>query len=368
MGENVLIVGGTGQVGRVIAARLAERLPGRVLVAGRSLERAAAVTAGHGGASQPVQLDVSRLHQRIDVLDGVRLAVMCVEQDNLALAQACLERGIHVVDISASYQILRGIEGMDGLARRHDAVGLLSVGLAPGLTNLLARCGADLLESAEAIDLFVMLGLGEAHGADAIRWTLAALSKPFTLETPAGPRTVESFGEGRAVRFPGDRRPRRAYRFDFSDQHVLRRTLGVAEVATWMCFDSDLATRGVALLKRLGAFRHADRLDPALLAALAGKLPGGSDRFQVRVEVRGRARGARRLVSVSAAGHNEARATGLMAAYAVERILASPGRGGVYHSDQLLNPSAAFRALREAGVTFRIDVRRGNDERPDDRR
>jgi saccharopine dehydrogenase (NAD+, L-lysine forming) len=358
MSENVLIVGGTGQVGRVVAGRLAERWPGRVLVAGRSLERAAAVAAEHGGASRPVQFDIGRLGDQIDALDGVRLAIVCVEQANLAFARAALGRGIHVIDISATYQLLHAIEGLDGLARQHNAIGLLSVGLAPGLTNLLARYGADLLESTESIDLFLMLGLGEAHGADAIRWTLETLSTSFSLDTPAGPRRVESFGEGRAVRFPGDRRPRRAYRFDFSDQHVLRRTLGVPEVSTWLCFDSDLATRAVALLKRMGAFRKADRLDPQLLARLAGHLPGGSDQFRVLAEVRGRARGARRVVSLSAAGYNEARATGMMTAYAAEHILGSPHPGGVYHSDQLLNPSAVLRALRQSGIRFQLEAGR----------
>ncbi|HYF64655.1 MAG TPA: hypothetical protein VD886_17655, partial [Herpetosiphonaceae bacterium] len=124
----------------------------------------------------------------------------------------------------------------------------------------------------------------------------------------------------------------------------------------------------VAWLQHLGAFRRADRLDPRRLARLAGKLPAGSDLFRVRAEVRGAARGGRWLVGASASGHNEARATALITAYAAERILRSPPRGGVYHSDQLLEPAAVFRALRPAGIDVQLDARRANDSRPDDRR
>ena len=49
-GTDLLITGGYGTVGRRVAADLAPDYPGRVVVAGRSLEKAARLAAelGHG--------------------------------------------------------------------------------------------------------------------------------------------------------------------------------------------------------------------------------------------------------------------------------------------------------------------------------
>ena len=64
---------------------------------------------------------------------------MCAELDNARVARARLERGIHYLDVSASHRLLTGIEASDGLARDRRATAILSVGLVPGVTNLLAR-------------------------------------------------------------------------------------------------------------------------------------------------------------------------------------------------------------------------------------
>jgi hypothetical protein len=48
--------------------------------------------------------------------------------------------------------------------------------------------------------------------------------------------------------FPGGYGTRAAYRFDFADQHVLAHTLGVAQVATRLCFDSAALTRLLTLM------------------------------------------------------------------------------------------------------------------------
>jgi saccharopine dehydrogenase (NAD+, L-lysine-forming) len=44
-----------------------------------------------------------------------------------------------------------------------------SVGLAPGLTNLLAKYCLEWLGTVDALEIGILLGLGEAHGPAAIR-------------------------------------------------------------------------------------------------------------------------------------------------------------------------------------------------------
>ena len=70
-----------------------------------------------------------------------------------------------------------------------------------------------------------MLGLGDTHGVDAIRWMLDYADRSFTLQTPTGPVSVETFSDPKVVYFPDESAPRTTYRFDFADQHVIPSTL-----------------------------------------------------------------------------------------------------------------------------------------------
>jgi hypothetical protein len=190
--DALLVVGGYGRVGRVVSARLGRRFPGRVVAAGRRLERAEALAAEEEGRVVPRRLDLADGDALPPALDGVRLVVLGIEGPNERVARACFERGVHLVDVTATYRLMEAVERHDALARSRGATGVLSVGLAPGLTNLLAHRAAQALDAVERVDLTVLLGLGERHGADALRWVLDTASRPFTLQTPEGPIVARS--------------------------------------------------------------------------------------------------------------------------------------------------------------------------------
>jgi hypothetical protein len=78
---------------------------------------------------------------------------------------------------------------------------------------------------------------------------------------------------------------RAAYRFDFADQHVLSRTLGIERVARRLCFDSAALTCLLELLRHWGVLRTLrHRWVRDALVALLSRFHVGSDRFAVKVE------------------------------------------------------------------------------------
>lgn len=70
--HKILIIGGYGQVGQLIATRLAPHFPRQVIIAGRNLSKAHAMAAklGHGIEARTVDLYAA---DAIDILDGVKL-------------------------------------------------------------------------------------------------------------------------------------------------------------------------------------------------------------------------------------------------------------------------------------------------------
>jgi saccharopine dehydrogenase-like NADP-dependent oxidoreductase len=356
MHDEILIVGGYGQVGRVVAERLGRLFPGLVVAAGRNLERAEAFACRTSGRVRPRLLDATVLREPDAALGDARVVVMCVDQPNAGFARACLSRGVHYVDVTATYRLIQEIEALDDVARAHGTTAVLSVGLAPGVTNLLAACAAIPFERIDRIDLYVLLGLGDVHGIEAVRWMLETAARSFTLQTPGGPVMVEGLSDPKATLFPKDYGRRITYRLDFSDQHVLRPSLGAAIVESRVCFDSAWATSLFVVLKRLGVLDWMSRLHPRVLGMLSGLLRWGSDAFVVQAEVQGLIDGAESRRAYAFSGHREAAVTGIVAAVVAERLYSGTGlERGVYHIEQVFDAQEVLADLEAEGY----DVHQG---------
>jgi hypothetical protein len=269
----VVILGGYGAVGREAAAVLSSSHD--VVVAGRNPP---AVVPGATAVRVDLRGDVD------GVLDGAHAVLMCAEVDNARIARACMDRGVHYLDVTASHDTVAAIGELEG-----DATALLSVGLAPGVTNLLARHCVE-LTGARDVEIGVLLGGGERHGAAAVAWTLDGLA---------------DLGPSWRVGFPAPYGTRTVHGFPFSDQRTLPDTLDVDRVRTGLCLDSRLMT---ALLPAAARFAH--RLGPLAVSA------GG--------------------MTCAFSGRRQSRATGVVAALLVDLLPDLPR--GVWHVDQVVDP------------------------------
>lgn len=287
---HALVLGGYGAVGAPTAAALRER-GHTVSTAGRDPRR----------ADRPCDLTEPGLHGYRDALDGVDVVVNASGAEDPALVSAATDQGRAFVDATATTGYVRAVEGL-----RPRSPVLLSVGLAPGLTNLLAAAVHADAPGQEPLDLAVVLGAGEEHGAAATAWSLGLLGRTFP--DPATGAPVRNLTRGRAFDLPGLGR-RRLYRADFSDQHALTRDLG-RPVRTRFGLDSRTLTAGLALLTHVpGASRAATGVHLGTDAWVALAQCGGVRRW--------------------AAGHGQSRATAHVTAWAA--ALTEGLEAGVHH-------------------------------------
>lgn len=348
---STLVVGGYGSVGRVICRELAESTDheDEVRVAGRDRRSAVEFASDLPGPATGVRIDLGGPHTWADPLSDADRVVVCVDQEGASFVETCFERGIDYVDVTASDEFLRRLENLDEHARTSNATAVLSVGLSPGLTNLLAARLAGSMETVSSIEIGVLLGLGEAVGPAASRWTLERIGRPFPVETRGGARRVRGFTDPKSASFPKFGR-RRAYRFDLADQHVLARTLGVPEVATRLCFDSRLVTRMAAALARSGVYPPIlDVVGSDHLARLFEVVEAGSNEFAIAVVVAGDVDTGRRRLRATVLGREQSRATGIVSARVVERLSRGDLPSGVHHSHEVIDAAPIVANLRERG-------------------
>lgn len=352
----ILIVGGYGQVGLSIAEALAPAYPGRVTIAGRNADKARAAAAGLGHGAGGRELDISAQGAEA-ALEGIALVVLCLDQTDTGFVEACLSRGIHYVDISADHGFLSRVEALDGLARQNGATALLSVGVAPGLTNLLAARAHDRMARLDRIDILLEFGTGDEHGRAAVDWMFDNLDADYEVIEDGRMRGVRSFAERLDLRLPGQARPRPAYRFNFSDQHVIGRTLGVKSVSTWVRFEDRLTTWVFAAGSRAGLGRLLARPFWRRLGLwLFLNMHLGSDRCGVAVRARGRTADGGDELTLGVVGRKEALMTAVIAAEAARQVLETGPGPGVFHSEQViaLDPVIAALKASDPGLVVKL--------------
>ncbi|WNG39743.1 hypothetical protein F0U61_43270 [Archangium violaceum] len=343
----IVIVGGYGQVGQAVARSLAPAFPGQVVIAGRSQVKAEAFAAalGNGVQAAGLELAVGRPHP---VLARARLVIMCVDQERADVVEHCLAAGVDYIDVTAKEESLVSFARLDPLARRNGSTAILSVGVAPGVTNLLAAHAAKQFDRVAKMDLFLMLGAGDEHGEAAIGWTLDNLDGEFDVFQGGSLRRVRGFGEHARVRFPGIPRERRAYRFNFPDQRVVARTLDIPTVSTWMCFDSAMLTSVVGLASRLRLSRLLRR--PTFRRGAIRALRSvhfGSDTCAVLARAEGVIGTGPATREFAFSDRREAELTGLVAAEVARLLLSGHRPGGVLHVEQFVQPGDFLRRLKE---------------------
>jgi len=348
----ILIVGGYGAVGRVISTTLGNLFPGEVIVAGRNFQKAKELSAELDQKVIPLELDITSTSKDEERLTNVNLIIMCIDQKNTHFVAQCIQRGIHYIDITANYGFLSKIESLNDEAKNYGSTVILSVGLAPGITNLLAKQCKSKIRDMQYADIYIMLGLGEEHGEAAIRWTFEDLNDQFFIKEEGKKIQVRSFEDGKQTIFPGGLGKRTAYRSNFSDQHVIPQTLKIDSTSTRMCFDSAIMTWLYALLKKSRLSKLLKlKVVQNFMIKLLKLFRFGSDQFVVKVEA-GSNRKQGVLYECSLSGNGEGNITGLVAAKVAEKLYTSSFPSGVFHIEQLFNSLEFIESLNNNGLRF----------------
>lgn len=335
---NILILGGYGNVGSMIARLLVQRTSDYLIIAGRRYAQAQKTADELGERAIARKIDVSVGIDYDAALWNVDLAVVCFDLPDDHFLRACLERGIDYVDISAEPAVLSRVEALDNLAREHEATALISVGLMPGISNLMAKRGVEQFGEAQRVDNVALLGLGEAFGSASADWTIRHLGDRY-----AENRIRIDMGEGFGMRT--------AYRFAFADEDTIPKTLSVNKVASWVCYDRTISTHLIGLLRflRLGwLFRNASLR--RWLVSMVQKSRFGSDVFVLTSRVTGY--GHDQTYQSWLKGQGEADVTARVAAETIHSLVSRSLPVGVHHLEQIFKLNPYLVELSQFGVKF----------------
>lgn len=345
MSEKILIVGGYGQVGRYVTSELIKTFSNKVVVAGRSLEKANSFLQEHGGSFEILKLDIYDFDRRAEALKNIKVVVMCLSPKNNDFAEHCIKNGVHYIDISPSNDIAQNLKTFSHGNENISSTCVLGVGLAPGLSNLLVKELSQSVDVLQNVNISLLLGLGEEHGKDGVKWLLDNINENFFLNINGSKVSIKPFIGKHKTDFIEPLGKRTAYRFNLADQFIVPQTLRIENVSSYFCYDSKAITAYVSILKRIGIFgllkfkityRFIEKIFSAILPIIR-KTKIGTDIYSIQVDAVGAKNGKEVSCRISAIGNNNSLLTGQIAAFSAMKLFTDNYPHRVFYFEELFS-------------------------------
>lgn len=171
--STILILGGYGATGKLLARHLLTQTDANIILAGRSLDKAnlyreihfasdPRVTCARVDASDPVSLAAS--------LRGVTLCLVAAPttQHTGQVARACLDAGVDYLDVQFAASKLAALKALEPEIQKSGRCFVTEAGYHPGLPSALVRYAATQFDSLESAIVAGYLNVGNLPYTEAV--------------------------------------------------------------------------------------------------------------------------------------------------------------------------------------------------------
>lgn len=191
MKKNILVIGGHGAVGQIVVKKLHAFGYQNITIGGRNIEKMAAFSSTFTPNLNYQLLDISQNKNYEKELQSIDLVIVCIDQTNTLFVEQLIKLKIDYLDITANTSFLNQISSLN---IPNDVSVVTSVGLAPGLTNLMAHHYLAKHPDTKNLSIDIILGLGEQHGLAAIQWMIDELKNSYPIVSKKKATLGYSFG------------------------------------------------------------------------------------------------------------------------------------------------------------------------------
>jgi hypothetical protein len=252
MKRKIVVLGGYGALGRQICSMLVKDPAVDCVVAGRDATRGAAFAGAIGAGFQ--LLDSQQPGALPAALQGVFALVDAsgpFQGRSYAVPEACIEQGVHYVDVADGRQYVAGFSLLDAAARAKGSLLVTGAGAIPAAAAALIDSMAGRFDRIDEIHTAVSVGNRDARGPAALRAILSYAGRPLSMLERGGWRDVYGWSRPQAVRFPRPIGKRRVYLADGPDLDIFPKRYGAHTVTERVGMQLRLFNHGLYVLARL---------------------------------------------------------------------------------------------------------------------
>ncbi len=247
--KNILIIGGTGLVGKQIAAMLAKELPDSEIYIG---SRKAKTDSGNY-----VKLDVNAPDSLKTIAEkSIQSVVLCAADSNDYVLDYCITHQIDYIDITKPTPELASAYRL-AKSRNLQSQVVFSSGWMGGIVGSLAY---HLEEKFELAKLFIYYSLSDQAGESTTHFIAENVTKPFPKYVTGNTVSTKHFLSPYKHDFAFGIGPKKTYDFDIPELFIFHEVEKIPSVEVKMTYDSGLVS---GLLHGLQKFRVFDLLSHA---------------------------------------------------------------------------------------------------------
>src|SRR3989344_1999639 len=257
MKESVIGILGLGAMGQIVAKDLYDSFKGKVVYLVRNPTSIKEIAKKY--KAEVKSADVNKPESLVKAFKGIDVVIHAVHHEfNVRVMEACLEANCHYVDLGGLFHFTREQLKLNEEFRRKRLTAVIGMGAAPGITNVLAKYGAQGLEKVEEVQ--IRIGVKDFSTYKQVSPLSASYSLQTLLEEfswkPAVWKNgkmvfVEALSGREPYTFPqpvGKQNPQYTIH---SELATLPFTLQAKNVSFKIAFDDDFVEK-VILLKSLG--------------------------------------------------------------------------------------------------------------------
>jgi Saccharopine dehydrogenase NADP binding domain len=198
----VLVLGAFGTFGRLITHSLAQSTDLPIIAAGRHLPKD---SREFRSGIRLLAIDSETLNS--DVLTSLGPAVLIdtvgpFQTRDHSLAEACMNLGIHYLDLADSRDFVENVRALDAEAARHNALVVSGASTLPALSSAVIESLATAFAEIEEIDIGIAPAYSGPRGLATIRSVLGYVGRDIPIWRRAKMQRARGWGDTRSHRYP----------------------------------------------------------------------------------------------------------------------------------------------------------------------
>ncbi|AWG26147.1 saccharopine dehydrogenase NADP-binding domain-containing protein [Flavobacterium kingsejongi] len=340
MQKNILVIGGTGLVGKTILRILADRNPQHQLYIG---------SRKSGSTKTQLQIDVNDPKTFVNIAGhAIDIIVLSVSDSHNNVLRYALDHGIDYVDVTKptpamieAYRLVRGHKPESRL--------VFGSGWMGGIVSGLIAAAVPEKKNIQGVGLFVYYSIKDQAGESSAHFMAENVYKPFVRYENNRPVTIRHFLDSEYHNFSFGIGKRQAYNFDVPDLFVLNTIEGIPDVSVKMTYNSKFITRLLGIFQYLRIFNMLSLKERRMIFGSGGS--GDQTLFDIVIKVQDRTK----TISVRSA-KGQAELTALSMVLHVEKLIHGAFPNGIYFAHQLHKPQELMAQLQgHDGITVKCE-------------
>ncbi|MFH7018783.1 saccharopine dehydrogenase [Flavobacterium sp. FlaQc-47] len=332
MRKNILVIGGTGLVGKVILRILEARNPDyNLFVGSRQL----------GNSDKDLVIDVNSpktfntiIHNKIDLI------VMCTKDSNNEILQFAVKNKLDYIDITkptpdltASYNLVKNVEQINSRI-------VFSSGWMGGIVGSLINFAEPEKHKIQEVNIYIYYSAKDLAGKSSANFLAENVCKPFIVYRNSQPVKAKHFLDAENFNFSFGIGKRKAYNLDIPDLFILNQIEKIPTVSVKMTYNSKFITNLMGYFQSLKIFNIMFLRERQLLFGSSGN--GDQTIFEVVIKTPDKVS----KVSLQSS-KGQAELTAFSTVLHIEKMLSQTLLNAVYFSHQMHSSEEVYNALND---------------------